>query len=179
MSWFSKSSTENCSVLGVWAGVSGPDPFCRLTAISACPFPSGPLIRTNSTRLCPLNQLRDMRWAMRWVKLAWNMMCVIKILMRSSLFFYGLTTSLRQRWQVYTIADRLPVLEPTVWQCMWTTFVMRKKVEYLQPMKCLSVNVLMHLFCYHCTLLYNYPKTTRDNPGRCGSCLFCDAMCQY
>ena len=36
---------------------------------------------------------------------------------------------------------------------MWTTFVMRKKVEYLQPIKCLSVNVLMHLFCYRCTTI--------------------------
>jgi len=61
----SKSSIGKLSVVGVWQGVSGPEPLTRLTAISARPLPCGPRIVTNSTRLWSRNQPRDIRWAMR------------------------------------------------------------------------------------------------------------------
>lgn len=51
---------------GSLVGVSTPDPFGLVTAISACPLPCGPFILTNSHRVCgpaPLNNPNVIRCA--------------------------------------------------------------------------------------------------------------------
>lgn len=64
----SKSPRGKFSAVGVWHGVSGPEPLTRLIAISARPLPCGPRIVTNSTRLYSRNH--PILCAMRWDRLA-------------------------------------------------------------------------------------------------------------